>query len=93
MYFSLNIILVMRSRSVRWQEVWDVRERGEMHVGFWSGTPKERNDLKDTDVDGRILLKWIFKEIWNEGVDWIDLAGGWDKWQTCMNTVMNICVA
>jgi hypothetical protein len=30
--------------------------------------------VKDPDVDGRIILKWIFIK-WNvEGMDWIDVA-------------------
>jgi hypothetical protein len=34
----------------------------EMHTGTWWGDLKERNHLEDLDVDGRIILKWIFKE-------------------------------
>jgi hypothetical protein len=30
--------------------------------------------LKDTGIDGRIIIKWIFKK-WN--VDWINLAQDW----------------
>jgi hypothetical protein len=29
-------------------------------------------------VDGRIILKWIFRE-WDGGMDWIDLAQGRDN--------------
>jgi hypothetical protein len=36
-------------------------ERGEVHVGFWCGDPKEGDDLEDAGVDGRIILKWIFR--------------------------------
>jgi len=34
--------------------------RGEVHARFWWGNPKEKDDSKDQDVDGRIL-KFIFK--------------------------------
>jgi hypothetical protein len=29
--------------------------------------------LEDPGVDGRIILKWIFKN-WHVGMDWIELA-------------------
>jgi hypothetical protein len=29
---------------------------------FWWGNPKEGNNLKDIGVDGRVLLKYIFKK-------------------------------
>jgi len=29
--------------------------------------------LEDQDVDGRIILKWIFRK-WDGSMDWIDLA-------------------
>jgi hypothetical protein len=31
--------------------------RGEVHIGFWWGNPKERDHFEDLDVDGRIILK------------------------------------
>jgi hypothetical protein len=37
---------------------------GEMHTGFWWGGLKERDNLEDLDVDGRIILNLIFK--WDE---------------------------
>jgi hypothetical protein len=40
-----------------------------VHTGFWWGDLRERDHLKDLDVGGRIILKWIFK---NDGVDWLD---------------------
>ena len=45
-----------------------------MHTGFWWGDLREKNHLKDVDVDGRIILKWIFNKEDEEGMDCIDLA-------------------
>jgi len=39
---------------------------------------KERHHLQDQGVDGRIILKRIFKKGWG-GMDWIDLAQDRDR--------------
>jgi hypothetical protein len=41
---------------------------------------RELDDLEDLGVDGKIILKWIFKTFW-EGVDWIDLAVERNAWR------------
>jgi hypothetical protein len=47
---------------------------GEACTGFWWGNLWERDHLGDPGVDGRIILRWIFRK-WNVGgVDWIELA-------------------
>jgi hypothetical protein len=62
-----------------------------MHTGFWRGNLKERGHLEDTGLDGRIILGWIFTK-WHGGMDWIDLAQDWDRWQAVINEVMNFRV-
>jgi hypothetical protein len=46
-----------------------------MQIGFWWGNLREG----DTGIDGRIILKLIFKE-WDGGMEWIDLAQDRDRW-------------
>ena len=41
---------------------------------FWWGNLRERDHLGDQGVDGRIILKWIFRKWDVEGVDLIELA-------------------
>ena len=36
--------------------------RREVYTGFWWGHPRERDHLEDPDVDGRIILRWIFRK-------------------------------
>jgi hypothetical protein len=45
--------------------------RGEVCTGFWWGSLRERDHLGDPDVDGRLILRWIFRK-W-EGV----VGTGW----------------
>jgi hypothetical protein len=47
--------------------------------------------LGKTDVDGRIILKWILKIGW-EVVDWIHLAQDRDLWRVLVITEMKLRV-
>jgi hypothetical protein len=44
--------------------------------------------LEDPDVDGKIILKLIFKKR-VEGIDWIEQAHVRDRWWAVVNMVMN----
>jgi hypothetical protein len=66
LYFSPNIIWVMKSRKMRWVRHVACMGRGEVHTGFWWGDLRERDHLKDPGIDGRIILKLISKK-WDEG--------------------------
>jgi len=53
---------------------------------------RERDHLGDPGVDGRIILRWIFRK-WNVwGMDWIDEAQHRDRWQALVNEAMNLRV-
>jgi len=37
-------------------------ERIEVYTGFWWGNLREREHLEDSGIDGRIILRWIFRK-------------------------------
>ena len=43
-------------------------------------------------VDGRIILRWIFRKWDVRGIDWIELAQDRDRWRVLVNAVMNLRV-
>jgi len=49
--------------------VWHVWVRGEVRAGFWWGNLRERDQLEDQGIDGRIILKRIFKKGLGYGLD------------------------
>jgi len=80
LYCSPNNIWVIKSRRMRWAGHVACMGRGEVHTGFWWGKLRERDHLEDPGVDGRIILRWIFRK-WNGGVDWIYLAQDRGRWR------------
>ena len=46
----------------------------------------------ETGVDGRTLLRWIFRKRHLRGMNWIELDEDSDRWRTLVNTVMNLRV-
>ena len=55
---------------------------GKAYTGFWWGNLKEKVHLGDPCVDGRIILRWIFRK-WDVGVwtesSWLRIrTGGWN---------------
>jgi V8-like Glu-specific endopeptidase len=56
LYSSPNIVRVIKSRRMRWEEHVARMGRGEVFTGFWWGRPKVRDHWEDKGVCGRITL-------------------------------------
>jgi len=55
-----------------------VRQKGEAYTGFWWGNLRERNRLEDPGIDGRIILRWIFRK-WDM-----------DRWRASVSALMEM---
>ena len=61
---------VIKSIRMRWAEHAARMGRGEVYTGFWRGDLRERDHLEDPGVDGRIILRLIFRKWdWGRGLD------------------------
>jgi hypothetical protein len=66
LYSSPNIIRVIKSRRMEWVgHVARIDERRYAYR-FLVGKPEGKITLEDPDVEGKIILKWIFGK-WNRG--------------------------
>ena len=61
LYFSPNIIRVIKLKRMTWAGHVAGMGRIEVHRGFWLRKLRERDHLEYLVVDGRIILKFIVK--------------------------------
>jgi hypothetical protein len=68
LYSSPNIIRVIKSRRMTW--AGHVKRMGDRRGAdrILVGRPEGRNHLEDPGIDGRIILKRIFRK-WDCGMD------------------------
>ena len=67
LYSLPNIVRVVKSRRMRWAGHVPHMGEGRGVHRVLVGNLRERGHLGDPDVDGRIILRWIFRK-W-EGVE------------------------
>jgi len=91
LYSSPNTVRVIKSR-MRWAgHVAHMGKRRGVYRVWWVNL-RERDRLGDQGVDGRIILRWIFRKWHVEGMDWIELVQDRDRWRALVNAVINLRV-
>jgi hypothetical protein len=82
LYTSPNIVRVIKLR-MRWAGHVARIGRGEAYTEFWWGNLWETDHLGDQGVDGRIILRHIFRKldgVWT-GLSWLRIhTGGGNLW-------------
>jgi hypothetical protein len=48
--------------------MWHIEGRGEVLIRFWCRNLNERGELKELDVNGRIILQWILNIMGGQGL-------------------------
>ena len=79
LYSLTNIVRVVKSRRMRWAGHVAHMGKGEVCTGFWLGNLRERDHWGDPDVDGRIILRWIFRKwegVVGTGLSWLRIGTG-----------------
>jgi len=61
--FSLSNVVEILVEVTDGQGMWRVWGRIEACTECWWGSLKERGHWGDKDVDGRIILRWIFRKL------------------------------
>ena len=78
LYFSPDIVRVIKSRRMGLAGHVARMGRGEVYTRLWWGNLRKRDHWGDPGVDGRIILRWISRR-WNVGI-WTGL--GWPRIET-----------
>jgi hypothetical protein len=59
--FRHNIVVVIKSRRMRWAGHIACMCEVKCLIGFWCLNRKGGDDMENLGVDGTIMLRWIFR--------------------------------
>ena len=79
LYFSPNIVRLKKSRRMKWAGHVTRMGKGRGVYRVWVGKLEGKNHLGDPGVDGRIILRWIFRKrdvVVRPGSSWLRIGTG-----------------
>ena len=92
LYSSPNIVRVVKSRRMSWEEhVAPMEERRGVY-GFLARKPEGKRPLGRPRRRWYDNIKMYLQEVGCGGMDWIRLAQDRDRWRALVNAVMNLRV-
>jgi hypothetical protein len=62
LYYLTNIFRVIKLRKMRWLGHVALWRRVEVYTGYWWRNLRERTQMEDPGVSGRIILRRIFRK-------------------------------
>jgi hypothetical protein len=90
MYSLLNIVRVIKSRRMRWEE--NVARLGEERGVYMVlvGKPEEKRSLRRPRRRWEDNIKKNLQAVRCSSMNWIELAQERESWQALVNAVMNV---
>jgi hypothetical protein len=93
LYSSPNIVMVIKSRRMRWAGHVACMREGRGVYKFLVGRPERKRPLGRPRRRWEDNIKMDLREVGIDEAKWIRLAQDRVKWRAFMNTVMNLRVA
>jgi hypothetical protein len=84
-----NLLEMTKARRMRWAR-HVVRMGMRKSYNMFVQNPEEIRLLRNLDVEGRIILKFMLENKYLERVDWINLAQDIHRCQAFVNTVVKL---
>jgi hypothetical protein len=91
-YYSPNIVRVIKSRRMRWMGHVARMGEGRDVYRVLVGRPEGKKPLRRHRDRWEDNIKMDLREIGIDRANWIQLAQDRFRWRTCVNTVMNLRV-
>jgi hypothetical protein len=92
LYFSLKILIVIKSRRMRWAGHVGRMGKGRGLYRVLVGKPEGKRSMGRHRRRWKDSIKTDLEEVGCGSMDWIELAQDRERWRALVNSVMNLRV-